>query len=173
MRTKDEVTYQSSKNLFKLASTPKTISNLSISQIQKAIYPCGFFRNKSKTIKEISKNILNDHNGTTPDSINKLLKFKGVGRKTANLVMILGYNKPGICVDTHVHRIFNRIGYVKTKTPNETEFVLRNKLPLKFWLPINSLLVFYGQKVCRPISPYCSKCAINLYCRQVGVDKSR
>lgn len=173
LRTKDEVTYQSSKNLFKLASTPKTISNLSISQIQKAIYPCGFFRNKSKTIKEISKNILNDHNGTTPDSINKLLKFKGVGRKTANLVMILGYNKPGICVDTHVHRIFNRIGYVKTKTPNETEFVLRNKLPLKFWLPINSLLVFYGQKVCRPISPYCSKCAINLYCRQVGVDKSR
>ena len=173
LRTKDEVTYKSSKNLFKLGSTPETISKLSINKIQEAIYPCGFFRNKSKTIKEISKNILNNHHGKTPDSIDELLKFKGVGRKTANLVIILGYNKLGICVDTHVHRIFNRIGYIKTKTPNETELALRNKLPLKFWLLINSLLVFYGQKICRPISPYCSVCAINLNCKKVGVTKSR
>ena len=173
LRTKDEVTYKSSKNLFKLGSTPKTISKLSIDEIRKAIYPCGFFRNKSKIIKEMSKNIVKNHHGKVPDSLDGLLKFKGVGRKTANLVMILGYNKPGICVDTHVHRIFNRIGYIKTKTPNESEFALRNKLPLKFWLPINSLLVFYGQKICRPISPHCSRCVINLNCRRVGVSKSR
>tara|TARA_B100001971_G_C18250864_1_gene578091 strand:+ start:532 stop:1194 length:663 start_codon:yes stop_codon:yes gene_type:complete len=173
LRTKDEVTYESSKRLFKLGSTPRAISKLPTHKIQTAIYPCGFFRNKAKTIKEVSKKILYDYNGKTPNSIQELLKFKGVGRKTANLVVILGYNKPGICVDTHVHRIFNRIGYVQTQTPNQTEFELRKKLPLKFWLPINSLLVFYGQKICRPISPICSRCSVNNLCKKVGVHRKR
>jgi endonuclease-3 len=173
LRTKDEVTYESSKRLFKLGSTPYAISKLSTHKIQTAIYPCGFFRNKAKTIKEISRKILYDYDGQTPSSIQELLKFKGVGRKTANLVVILGYNKPGICVDTHVHRIFNRIGYVQTQTPNQTEFELRNKLPSKFWSAINSLLVFYGQKVCRPISPICSECSVSDLCKKIGVHKKR
>ena len=128
---------------------------------------------KTKIINNISKRILNEYNGKTPDSIDELLKFKGVGRKTANLVIILGYNKLGICVDTHVHRIFNRIGYVDTKSPDETENELRKKLPRKYWMPINSLFVFYGQKICKPISPYCSKCTINEDCKKKGVTTKR
>jgi|TARA_B100000686_G_scaffold100095_1_gene107339 endonuclease-3 len=173
LRTKDEVTYKASKALFKLASTPQRMSLLTLKQIQNAIYPCGFYKNKSKIINNISKRILNEYNGKTPDSIDELLKFKGVGRKTANLVIILGYNKLGICVDTHVHRIFNRIGYVDTKSPDETENELRKKLPKKYWMPINSLFVFYGQKICKPISPYCSKCTINEDCKKKGVTTKR
>ena len=173
LRTKDEVTYESAKSLFKLATTPQRMSSLTIREIQKAIYPCGFYKNKSKVIRNLSKKIEIEYNGITPDSIDELLKFNGVGRKTANLVVTLGYDKPGICVDTHVHRIFNRIGYVETKTPDETEFALRKKLPKKYWKPINSLLVFYGQKICKPISPYCTKCEIKKDCKRNGVKTNR
>ena len=131
------------------------MSKMTTKKIEKAIYPCGFFRNKAKTIREISKKIVEDYAGEVPDSIAELVEFKGVGRKTANLVLTLGFDKPAICVDIHVHRIFNRLGYVKTKNPDETEMKLREKLPLKLWKRINSLLVFYGQNTqieyCNPL----------------------
>ena len=173
LRTKDEVTYKASKNLFNLASTPETIASLSTNKIEKAIFPCGFYKRKAKTIKDISTKLIADYASITPDTIDELLKFKGVGRKTANLVLTLGFNKPAICVDTHVHRIFNRIGYVKTNKPDDTEFALRAKLPKKYWIPINSLLVFYGQSICRPVSPLCSKCTIENLCMRNGVSKNR
>ena len=130
-------------------------------------------RDRAKTIKDISTKLIADYASITPDTIDELLKFKGVGRKTANLVLTLGFNKPAICVDTHVHRIFNRIGYVKTDKPDDTEFALRAKLPKKYWIPINSLLVFYGQSICRPVSPLCSKCTIENLCMRNGVSKNR
>lgn len=169
LRTKDEVTALSSKALFKLADTPSSMSKMTIKKIEKAIYPCGFFRNKAKTIREISKEIVKEYAGEVPDSIEELVKFKGVGRKTANLVLTLGFDKPAICVDIHVHRIFNRLGYVKTKNPDETEMKLRDKLPLKLWKRINSLLVFYGQKICRPVSPFCTDCKLTKLCKKNNV----
>ena len=169
LRTKDEVTAVSSKTLFNLADTPKMMSKMTTRKIEKAIYPCGFFRNKAKTIREISKKIVEDYAGEVPDSIEELVEFKGVGRKTANLVLTLGFDKPAICVDIHVHRIFNRLGYVKTKNPDETEMKLREKLPLKLWKRINSLLVFYGQKVCRPVSPFCTECRLTKLCKKNNV----
>ncbi|WP_456397671.1 endonuclease III domain-containing protein [Desulfurobacterium sp.] len=173
LRTKDEVTAKASERLFKKADNPCDMVKLSEEEIQKLIYPVGFYRNKAKTIKEICKTIIEKYKGKVPDSLDELLKLKGVGRKTANLVVTLGFDKPGICVDTHVHRIMNRIGYVKTKTPEETEFVLRRKLPKKYWKIINELLVALGQHVCHPTSPKCSVCPIRDYCRKVGVKRSR
>ena len=173
LRTKDEVTGKASKRLYALADSPKGISKLSEEQIADAIYPAGFYRQKAKQILAISKDLLNNFNSVVPDNIEELLKFKGVGRKTANLVVTLGYGKPGICVDIHVHRITNRCGYVDTKTPDSTEFALRQKLPKKYWIPINDILVTFGQNICTPLSPYCSKCKLYSYCNRAGVDKSR
>ena len=173
LRTKDETTSKASKRLFALASTPESLIKLGEDAIAKAVYPVGFYKNKSKSIIGICKKLLSEYNGRVPDEIDELLKFKGVGRKTANLVVTLGYNKPGICVDIHVHRISNRLGYVKTKTPDETEFALLEKLPNKYWIRYNDLMVPYGQNLCRPVSPLCSKCPIYDYCDRVGVDKSR
>ncbi len=173
LRTKDKVTAEASNRLFKLADNPAKMLDLSTKNIEKAIYPVGFYKTKSKRIKEICKALLDDYDGVVPDEIDELLKFKGVGRKTANLVVTLGYGKLGICVDTHVHRISNRLGLVITKTPEQTEFALRKTLPQKHWLIYNDLLVTYGQNLCVPISPWCSKCKIFKYCKRIGVEKSR
>ena len=135
--------------------------------LAKAIYPVGFYENKAKQIIELSRQIDEELGGNVPDEIEELTKFKGVGRKTANLVLSQGFNKPAICVDVHVHRIFNRLGYVKTKTPEETEFALREKLPQKYWIDINTLLVTHGQNVCKPIKPMCDKCPISDYCAKL------
>ena len=173
LRTKDKVTAEASNRLFKLAANPEKMLGLSTKNIEKAIYPVGFYKTKSKRINEICKALLDDYGGVVPDEIDELLKLNGVGRKTANLVVTLGYGKLGICVDTHVHRISNRLGLVKTKTPEQTEFDLRKKLPKKYWLIYNDLLVTYGQNLCVPISPWCSKCKIFKYCKRVGVEKFR
>ncbi|MDR4506081.1 MAG: endonuclease III [Candidatus Scalindua sp.] len=173
LRTKDQVTAEASVKLFLLADTPEKMQKLSAAHIEKAIYPVGFYKTKAKRIKEICRTLTEIYGGNTPDEIDELLKLKGVGRKTANLVVTLGYGKLGICVDTHVHRISNRLGFIKTKTPEQTEFALRKILPEKYWIIYNDLLVSYGQNVCRPISPKCSNCKLFKYCRRVGVEKFR
>lgn len=173
LRTKDEITAIASRKLFKLADNPLQMLKLSEKQIIDAIYPVGFYKTKAKNIRSICTDLIENYDGKVPDEIDELLKFKGVGRKTANLVVTLGYDKPGICVDTHVHRISNRFGYIKTKTPDETEFALRDKLPSKFWIDYNNLLVSFGQHLCRPISPKCSICPVFKYCDRVGVKTNR
>lgn len=173
LRTKDKVTGEASNRLFKLADNPEKMFKLSTKSIEKAIYPVGFYKTKASRIKEICKTLLDNHGGVVPDEIDELLKLNGVGRKTANLTVTLGYGKLGICVDTHVHRISNRLGLVTTKTPDQTEFALRKILPQKHWLIYNDLLVTYGQNLCVPISPWCSKCKISKYCKRVNVKKSR
>lgn len=173
LRTQDSTTAQASHRLFALADTPQKMVKLSIKTIQKAIFPVGFYRTKAKVIREICRVLLRDYAGKVPDDIDELLKLKGVGRKTANLVVTLGYKKPGICVDTHVHRISNRWGYVKTTSPEKTEFALRDKLPKQYWIEYNDLLVSFGQHLCRPISPVCSRCLVRKYCDRVGVTLSR
>lgn len=173
LRTKDTVTREASKRLYELADTPEKMLELSQEIIEQAIYPAGFYKNKAKTIINISKILIKKYNGIVPDDIDELLTLKGVGRKTANLVVTMGYGKEGICVDTHVHRISNRLGYVSTKNPTETEFALRDKLPKQFWIEYNDLLVTYGQNVCVPISPHCSRCSIHNYCKRVGVTQYR
>ena len=173
LRTKDEVTAYASKRLLEKADTPEKLVALSEREIARLIYPVGFYNNKAKTLKKISEILIEKYGGKVPNDISKLLKLPGVGRKTANLVVTLGYDKPGICVDTHVHRITNRWGYVKTKTPKETEMELRKKLPCQYWKDINTLLVTFGQNICTPVSPFCSKCPLYPYCERVGVERSR
>ncbi len=173
LRTKDQVTAVAGERLFNVASDPLGISKLTEKRIEKLIYPVGFYRNKAAQIRAISKELIEDYSGKVPDTIEGLMHFKGVGRKTANLVMTLGFGLPGICVDIHVHRITNRWGFVSTKTPEKTEFALREKLPKEYWIPINDLLVAYGQNLCRPVSPFCSRCRIIKFCKRVGVEKSR
>ena len=173
LRTKDEQTSAASKKLFEVANSPEAIASLPEKKIEKLIYPVGFYRNKAKTVKAVSRTLLDKYDGKVPDEIDELVKIKGVGRKTANLVVTLGFNKPGICVDTHVHRISNIWGYVKTKTPDETETALRKKLPKKYWIEFNDLLVTFGQNLCKPVSPFCSRCAIATLCPQLGVTRSR
>lgn len=173
LRTQDKTTGEASERLFKLAPDVKSLSELPVKTIEKVIYPVGFYRVKAERIKELSIAMIKKYDSKVPDEIDELLKLKGVGRKTANLVITLGYNKPGICVDTHVHRITNRWGYVKTKTPEQTEFALRAKLPVEYWLEINGLLVAFGQGICRPISPICSQCDIEKICSKTGVVSHR
>jgi endonuclease-3 len=146
---------------------------LSLPRLERAIYPVGFYRTKARQIREICRRLLDHYGGQVPDSIEELLTLKGVGRKTANLVVTVGYGKPGICVDIHVHRISNRLGYVKTKTPEQTEEALRRKLPDRYWITFNDLLVPFGQNLCQPVSPFCSKCPVARYCDHVGVVRSR
>jgi len=173
LRTKDQTTAEASRRLFSLASDPSNMLRLSRRRIERAIYPVGFYRTKAKQIHEICRRLLTEYDGQVPDSLEDLLTLKGVGRKTANLVVTVGYGKPGICVDTHVHRISNRWGYVKTKTPEDTEQALRRKLPRRYWITFNDLLVPFGQNLCQPVSPYCSRCKLVKYCDQVGVTTSR
>ncbi len=173
LRTKDDVTTRASERLFSFAGTPGEMLKLTDRMIEKAIYPAGFYRVKAKSIRATSKMLLEKFNGKVPDTLDELLTLRGVGRKTANLVLTLGFNKYGICVDVHVHRITNRWGYLKTKTPEETEFRLRGILPRKHWKIINDLLVTYGQNLCHPVSPRCSICKLSGYCAKIGVNKSR
>lgn len=173
LRTKDEVTHKASKRLFKKAATPEKMIKLSPEQVEKLIYPVGFYHTKARNIIEISKILIERYNGKVPDKIDKLLELPGVGRKTANLVITLGYGKDGICVDTHVHRISNRLGYVKSKNPFETEMQLRKKLPREWWIKYNDLLVAFGQTICKPVSPLCSKCPIENLCPKINVKKHR
>lgn len=164
LRTNDKTTYPATLRMLELAKTPDEMSKINPEVLAKAIYPVGFYENKAKQIIELSCQIVEELDGKVPDEIEELIKFKGVGRKTANLVLAKGFNKPAICVDVHVHRIFNRLGYVKTKTPEETEFALREKLPVKYWLDINTLLVTHGQNVCKPQKPNCNQCPISEWC---------
>lgn len=173
LRTKDETTLPASRRLFHLARTPEEMLNLTPRAIEKAIYPVGFYRTKARTIREVCRRLLEKYEGEVPDELEELLTLKGVGRKTANLVVTRAYGKPGICVDTHVHRIANRWGYVKTKTPEETEMALRRKLPKRHWLVFNDLLVAFGQNLCRPLSPLCSQCPVEQDCPKVGVTTHR
>jgi len=173
LRTQDTTTAQASRRLFALADQPEPMGRLSIQKIEKAIFPVGFYHTKAKVIRGICRTLIKEYSSKVPDEIDELLKLKGVGRKTANLVVTLGYRKPGICVDTHVHRISNRWGYLRTKNPKETEFALREKLPKQYWIEYNDLLVTFGQHLCRPISPMCSRCPVKRYCDRVGVGVSR
>ena len=173
LRTRDEVTELASTRLFALAKLPAELLELSNAKIEKAIYPAAFYRNKTKSLKELCQVLVKEYSGKVPDKLEQLLKLKGVGRKTANLTLILGHNKPGICVDIHVHRISNRWGYVKTKSPDETEMVLREILPKRFWKGYNDLLVSFGQNLCKPVSPFCSSCPVEDQCPKIGVNRSR
>jgi endonuclease-3 len=169
LRTQDATTAKASHRLFAVADSPQTMIRLSAKRIERLIFPVGFYKTKAKNIVEICRTLLDRYDGRVPDEIDELLKLKGVGRKTANLVVTLGYKKPGICVDTHVHRISNRWGYVKTTTPEKTEFALRAQLPKPYWIEYNDLLVRFGQHLCRPISPICSACPVEKYCDRIGV----
>lgn len=173
LRTKDETTESAARRLFELADSPGAMLKLSSEKIEKAIYPVGFYRNKACAILEISHQLVKNYHSQVPHEIDELLKLKGVGRKTANLVVTLGYKRAGICVDTHVHRISNRWGYVKTSTPQKTERALRKKLPPEYWVQFNDLLVTLGQNLCRPLSPRCSLCLVRNFCSRVSVARSR
>lgn len=173
LRTKDETTGPAARRLFALADTPEKMLALTPAQIERAIYPVGFYKTKTRTVLEVSRVLVEKYGGNVPDDIDELLTLKGVGRKTANLVVTQGFQKPGICVDTHVHRIANRWGYVHTKTPAETETALRAKLPQQYWIVINDLLVALGQTICHPVSPRCSLCPIGQHCAKIGVVRSR
>ena len=173
LRTKDEVTAAATQRLLALASTPEGMLRLSSDEIRRAIYPVGFYRTKAETILRVCRELIDRFHARVPNTLDALLSLKGVGRKTANLVISLGFGGAGLCVDTHVHRISNRLGYVRTKSPEETEFALRAKLPPKYWSRVNTLLVAFGRNTCRPVSPLCSTCPIAAYCDRVGVKKSR
>ena len=172
-RTKDETTDGASQRIFKLARTPRQMLRLTKGEIARAIYPVGFYKTKAGNILRLSRDLVEKYHARVPDDLDKLLTLPGVGRKVANLVITLAYRNKGICVDTHVHRICNRLGYVKTKTPEETETVLRGKLTRRYWIIINDLLVVFGQNICKPISPFCSRCVVVIYCKKIGVVKSR
>jgi len=173
LRTKDGTTGPAAARLFALAGTPGAMRQQTAAQIAEAIYPVGFYRTKATTILEICRVLVERHGGRVPDTMEALLELKGVGRKTANLVLTMGFQKPAICVDTHVHRISNRWRYVRTKTPEETEFALRRKLPKAYWMVYNDLLVSFGQNICKPISPLCGQCSLADTCPQVGVTQHR
>ncbi len=167
LRTNDKTTYPATLRMLKLADNPHDMKDINVNELAKAIYPVGFYENKAKQIIELSRIIDEELEGKVPDEIEDLVKFNGVGRKTANLVLARGFNKPAICVDVHVHRIFNRLGYVKTKNPEETEFALRAKLPEKHWIDINTLIVTHGQNCCTPRNPKCSECPIEEFCKKI------
>ena len=167
LRTNDRTTYPATLRMLELGKTPSDFSKLDPKKLEKAIYPVGFYANKAKQIVELSKELVEKYDSKVPCDIDELCKFNGVGRKTANLVLSEGFHVPAICVDVHVHRITNRWGYVKTKNPEETEFALREKLPEKYWLDINSLLVTHGQNICKPINPKCDICPLKNYCEKV------
>jgi len=173
LRTKDEVTLAASKRLLEKAGSPEVLSAIKEEKLAKLIYPVGFYRNKASSLKKIASILITQYNGEVPSSMDTLLALPGVGRKTANLVLTEAFDLDGLCVDIHVHRISNRCGWLKSKNPEETEMTLREILPLRYWKRINYLLVLYGQKLCRPVSPFCSQCVIKKHCSRNGVGKSR
>ncbi|MEJ2109854.1 MAG: endonuclease III [Acidobacteriota bacterium] len=173
LRTKDKVTEAASRRLLLRAPSPRGIVALTQDEIERLIYPVGFYRTKAQNLLGTCRILLDQHNGEVPRSMESLLKLPGVGRKTANLVLTVGFGDYGICVDTHVHRISNLWGYVKTRTPEETEFALRKKLPKRHWITYNDILVTFGQNLCVPVSPWCSRCPVDLYCPKIGLVRSR
>ena len=172
-RTTDQITTKVVGKLFASVNGLDDLAKLSLAEIEKLIYPIGFYKNKAKYLIELPAAVKKNFNGQIPDSVDELIKLPGVGRKTANLVVAVAFKKPAICVDIHVHRIMNRLGYVETKNPFQTEMALRSKLPEKYWITINSIFVAFGQYLCRPLSPHCSKCKIINYCNQTGVNTKR
>ncbi len=173
LRTRDEVTDAVAPKLLAAAPDARTMAATPVDVIARLIYPAGFYRNKGRTLQALARTLLQHHGGRVPGTLEGLLRLKGVGRKTANLVLTLGHRKPGICVDTHVHRICNRLGFVRTKRPDETEMVLREHLPARWWIPINDVLVGFGRVHCTPLSPRCSTCPVAGLCHRVGVGRSR
>lgn len=173
LRTKDKVTIAASRRLFLLADTPQAMLARSRTEIEKAIYPAGFYRIKAANILSISKILIDTYGGLVPSNRELLLKLPGVGVKTANLTLNLGFRIDAICVDTHVHRISNRMGWIETKKPEESELALEKIMPRRFWIPLNELLVTFGQQICKPISPYCSICPVSDVCEKRSVERSR
>jgi len=173
LRTKDEVTLVASERLLKKADTPEKLNIMKAAEVEKLIYPAGFYRNKTASLKAIAAILIEQYKGNVPSTMEELLALPGVGRKTANLVLTEAFDLDGLCVDIHVHRISNRNGWLDSKNPDETEMILRKILPKKYWKRINYLLVLYGQRVCRPTSPFCSRCVINRHCKQNGVGRYR
>ena len=173
LRTRDEVSFPATARLFRRARTPRSMAALAVEEIERRIYPAGFYRRKAIQIREISRRLLDDHDGRVPETIDALLTLPGVGRKTANLVVTLGFGLPGICVDVHVHRISNRLGWVRTSHPDETEFALREFLPARYWIPLNEILVRHGQTTCHPTSPWCSRGPVAADCPRESVTRSR
>jgi endonuclease-3 len=173
LRTQDATTGPAAARLFAAADTPAAMLTLPARRIERLIYPVGFYRTKARVILGLCRDLIERYDGRVPDDIDALLTLKGVGRKTANLVVTMGYGRPGICVDTHVHRISNRLGYVRTRNPDATETALRACLPRRYWIGYNDLLVAFGQNVCTPLSPRCSTCPVSTLCRRVGVTASR
>ncbi|MCX8094622.1 MAG: endonuclease III [Caldisericia bacterium] len=172
-RTKDETTDKITEKLFKKVKNPYDLYKIEINELEKIIYPSGFYRVKAKRLKELSKILIDNYNGLVPDTLDELLKLPQVGRKTANIVLTKGYKKSGIAVDTHVHRIVNRLGIVKTKRPEETEMELKKIVPEKYWIELNDYLVNFGKIICKPISPKCPICPIEKYCKKINVKKFR
>ncbi|MBP1748153.1 MAG: putative glycosylase/AP lyase [Deltaproteobacteria bacterium] len=173
LRTKDETTEKVMGILMPLVRSPQDLIDIPVAELERLIYPVGFYRNKAKILKEVASEIINTYGGTVPDTIEELLTIRGIGRKTANLVVTEGYGKPGICVDTHVHRISNRLGIVSTRNPIQTEEALRKVLPQRYWIIYNALLVTFGKKICTPLSPKCSQCPLASLCEKRGVTRSR
>lgn len=173
LRTKDKTTTEASARLFKIADTPRKMERLPLPRLERLIYPVGFYRNKAKVILGASRKIIKDFSGVVPDNLEDLLEFRGVGRKTANLVLGLGYDIPAICVDTHVHRISNRLGWVRAATPGRSEEALKNIIPKNYWIDLNTILVTFGQNICLPLSPFCSRCNVFTLCKRIGVEKFR
>ncbi|MGB9750083.1 MAG: endonuclease III domain-containing protein [Caldisericia bacterium] len=172
-RSKDEMTEKISNDLFNIINSPYDLIKMENEKLEKILYSIGFYKVKAKRLKEISKILIDSYDGSVPDNFNELLKLPGVGRKTANIVITKGFNKDGIAVDIHVHRISNRLGLVKTKKPEDTEFELRKIVPKKYWIELNDYLVNFGKNICTPISPKCSICPIEKYCKKIGVKKFR
>ena len=173
LRTKDDLTLSASRKLFAEAPDLESLNRLPEDHIARIIYPAGFYRVKAGNLKKISSILLSDHHGEIPSDLQTLLSLPGVGLKTANLVLSLGFGVPAICVDTHVHRISNRMGWISTKKPDDSVGALEKVLPEKYWIPVNELLVLYGQQICTPQSPRCSQCALTVHCSRTGVTKSR
>ena len=174
LRTKDEVTEQASYRLLKHYDTPQKIVQLTEQQIANLIYPVGFYNTKAKRIRKISQTLLDHYDGKVPEKLEELLQLKGVGRKTANIVIVYGHKKSGFLpIDTHCHRIPNRLGWIRTKTPEETEKALKKILPKQYWDDFNTLFVLFGQRICVPVSPLCSKCPIKRFCQKKGVTRQR
>jgi endonuclease-3 len=173
LRTRDEVTDAVTPKLLAVAPDLAALARVPPRRIARLIYPAGFYRTKARTLRALARRLLAENRGRIPDDVDSLVALKGVGRKTANLVVTLGYGKPGICVDVHVHRISNRLGFVRTRTPDETERALRATLPRRWWIPINDVLVAFGRSHCTPLSPHCSTCPVAAACARVGVTRSR
>lgn len=173
LRTQDKNTEKAVKNLFSHARTPEEILRMPIKRLEKLIYSSGYYRKKARTIKHVCKELIKRFDGKVPDKKEDLLSIKGIGPKTANIVLAFAFGKPALPIDTHCHRIPNRLGWIKTKKPEETEKALEKLLPKKYWKEFNTLFVLFGKNICRPVSPLCSKCPVKKYCKKVGVVKSK